>query len=201
MSRLPAKDRKLLERICDKQLTHLARPRLVSVVETCRAIEEERIPGAFLEIGCGLGGSSIMIAIAKYPKRPLRVYDEFESEETGKDAGDPRDLLEVVLANFKSFGVEPQAKSVTLVKGPPRETLRINKLVAFAHIDAGGYEPVMACLTRILPKLAPGGSIILDDYHDWGGCRDAADECLKGFEHQFAFDDSAGSRKLTKLAR
>jgi asparagine synthase (glutamine-hydrolysing) len=56
----------------------------------------------------------------------------------------------------------------------------------------------MACLTRVFPKLVCGGSIILDDYYDWGGCRKATDEYLSGVTGQYSLDDSAGSMKITR---
>jgi asparagine synthase (glutamine-hydrolysing) len=198
---VPAKDRKLLERIRDKNLTPLSRPRLVSALETCRSIEDDRIEGAFLEVGCGLGGLSILIASAKYPMRPFRVYDLFETPTKDAADGDREDLSKIILDNFKSFGVDPGSKCVTFIKGPLRETMKFRGPVAFAHVDVEGYDSVMTCLTRVIPKLSPGGGIILDDYHDRDDCREATDECLKGIEDQFTFDDSAGSMKLTKLAR
>jgi asparagine synthase (glutamine-hydrolysing) len=51
----------------------------------------------------------------------------------------------------------------------------IEQPVAFAHIDVDWYEPVLTSLKRIFPHLVVGGSIILDDYHDWGGCRKATE--------------------------
>lgn len=190
MSRIPAKDRKLLERICDKQLTHLPRPRVVSVVETCRSIEEARIQGSFLQAGCGLGGLAILISTAKYPVRPFRIYDDFAMAP-----------YEEVLNNLKAFGIDLRSKAVSIFKGQLRESMRIRGDVAFAHVDVEQYDPVMTCLSRIIPKLSSGGSIILEAYHDQDECRKAADECLKGIEGQFTFDDSAGSMRLTKIDR
>jgi hypothetical protein len=46
--------------------------------------------------------------------------------------------------------------------------------------------------------LVPGGSIILDDYHDWGGCRKAVDQFLAEMGDQVTQDDSAGSLTLTR---
>jgi asparagine synthase (glutamine-hydrolysing) len=77
--------------------------------------------------------------------------------------------------------------------------MHIDQPVAFAHVDVDWYEPVSTCLERIFPRLVEGGSIILDDYHDWGGCRKAADEYLRGIAGQFALDDSAGSMKIIRM--
>jgi asparagine synthase (glutamine-hydrolysing) len=57
----------------------------------------------------------------------------------------------------------------------------------------------LTSLERIFPNLVVGGSIILDDYHDWGGCRQATDEFLNRVNGQYTLDDSAGSMKITKV--
>ncbi|MCF8366081.1 MAG: TylF/MycF family methyltransferase [Bacteroidales bacterium] len=44
-----------------------------------------------------------------------------------------------------------------------------------------------------------GGSLILDDYHSWGGCRKATDEFFRNFVGQFSMDDSFGSMKVLKV--
>lgn len=87
---------------------------------------------------------------------------------------------------------------MSLVKGLVQETMKIDQPVAFAHIDVDWYDPVITCLERIFPNLVVGGSIILDDYHDWGGCRKATDEYLRRVAGQYVLDDSAGSMKITK---
>ena len=82
-----------------------------------------------------------------------------------------------------------------------QDTMNIQQPVAFAHIDVDWYEPVLTCLKRVFPKLVVGGSIILDDYHDWGGCRKAADEYLEGVPGNFSLDDAACSMIITSIKK
>ncbi len=35
---------------------------------------------------------------------------------------------------------------------------------SFVHVDVDLYEPTLACLEYFVPRLAPGGVIINDDY-------------------------------------
>ncbi len=56
-----------------------------------------------------------------------------------------------------------------------------------------------ACAATLFPRLVVGGSIILDDHLDWGGCRKAADEFLRGVTGQFELDDSARFRTITRV--
>lgn len=215
----------LITKILKAKLTYLSERKMESITKTCRAIEEQKLPGNFIEVGCALGGSAILIASLKNPVRPLSVYDVFgmippPSEEdtpdvharykdivggtsTGIDGdryyGYELDLYEKVKENFNKFGIELEKNNVSLVKGLIQETLTNDKPVAFAHIDVDWYEPVSVCLERIFPKLTIGGSIIIDDYHDWGGCKKAVDNYLKNVEGTFVIDDSARSMKITKL--
>ncbi len=76
----------------------------------------------------------------------------------------------------------------------------INQPVAFAHVDVDWYDPVMTSLERAFPNLVQGGSVILDDYHNWGGYRKATDEYLRSIIDRVIMDDSAGSMKITKIA-
>lgn len=225
LSKLSDSERKLISTIRAKKLTYLSEKKLASLVSTCASIEEACLPGIFVEAGCALGGSSILIASLKSVGRPLFVYDVFEMipPPTMEDTQDVHDryrtiveggsegiggdkyygyidnLFEVVQSNFKSFGIDCKERSVSLVKGMVQETMKIDQPVAFAHVDVDWYEPVMTCLTRVFPNLVVGGSIILDDYHSWGGCRKATDEFLREVVGQFVLDDSAGSMKVTKV--
>jgi hypothetical protein len=224
---VPAPDRALMSRIRGANLTYLSDRKLASLVNTARAIEEADLPGAFMEAGCALGGSAILLASVKSAQRPLEVYDVFgmippPTEEDTPDVheryrtivhgdsvgingdvyyGYQQDLYERVQANFKDFGIDLQRQSVSLIKGLVQDTLQPTAPVALAHVDVDWYEPVMTCLQRIYPRLVTGGSIILDDYHDWGGCRKATDEFLRGVTGSFTLDDRAGSLKITKADR
>lgn len=218
-------DRELISRIRSKNLTYLSDSKLTSLTNTCREIEESNLSGIFLEAGCALGGSTILIASLKRSERPLFTYDVFgmipppTSEDTqdvheryqliveGKSKGIGGDkyygyeenLYDIVQSNLTSFGIDCEKQCVSLVKGLLQDTMKIDRPVAFAHIDVDWYEPVKISLERIFPNLTLGGSIILDDYHDWGGCRKATDEYLQGINCKVVLDDTAGSMKITKV--
>ncbi len=134
---------------------------------------------------------------------PASIADlqAFMREGLGDDTyyGYQENLYDVVAGNFERFGINREKHSVSLVKGLVQDTLHPEGPIALAHIDVDWYEPVMVCLQRIFPRLVPGGSIVIDDYHDWGGCRKATDEYLRDVVGQFRLDDSAGSLKLSRV--
>lgn len=226
LSTLSPADRELISRIRSNKLTYLSDNKLAALVNTCRQIEANKLPGIFLEAGCALGGSTILIASLKRSDRPLLVYDVFgmipapttadtqdvhdryktirEGKSKGIDGdeyyGYQDNLYEVVQSNLKQFDINCEQRSVTLIKGLVQDRMTIDQPVALAHVDVDWYDPVMTCLTRIFPNLVLGGSIILDDYHDWGGCRKATDEYLQSVAGQCTLDDSAGSMKITRCS-
>jgi len=221
-----AAEQRLMARIRERKLTYLSDRKLASLVTTCRAIEENDLPGIFLEAGCALGGSAILLASTKRRTRPFNVYDVFgmippptqddtqdvheryqtivQGQSKGIDGdryyGYIEDLYEVVKANLASFDLDCETHSITLIKGLLQDTMVLDRPVAFAHVDVDWYDPVKTCLERVFPRLVAGGSIILDDYHDWGGCRKATDEYLRQVVGQFSLDDSAGSMRITRTA-
>jgi asparagine synthase (glutamine-hydrolysing) len=225
MSDFSSKERELISRIKAKKLTYLSNKKLASLVQTCQSIEEGNLSEVFLEAGCALGGSAILIASLKSFERPLFIYDVFGMipPPTKKDTQDVHDrykiivegksrgiggdkyygyeenLYEIVTSNLEDFGISCEERSVLLIKGLVQDTMNIDQSVAFAHVDVDWYEPVATCLQRVFPNLVVGGSIILDDYRAWGGCRKATDEYLRGVTGQFVLDDSAGSMKITKI--
>ena len=225
LSRLTSQERELIFRVRSQNLTYLTDKKLASLASSCRLIEDANLPGIFLEVGCALGGSAILIASLKRTERPLFIYDIFgmippptnkdtqnvhdryrtivegKSKGIGNDKyyGYVENLYEVVQSNLKSFGINCEEQSLSLIKGLIQETMNIDQPVAFAHVDVDWYEPVMTCLTRVFPNLIEGGSIILDDYYDWGGCRKATYEFLRRVTGQFVLDDSVGSMKITKV--
>jgi hypothetical protein len=218
-------ERELISRIRARNLTYLTDERLASIAGTCRSIEHANLPGIFVEAGCALGGSSILIASLKRPERPFFIYDVFgmippPTEEDTPDVhvryrtiaegksrgiggekyyGYQDNLYEIVQSNLREFGINLEEHAISLVKGLVQETMRIDEPVAFAHIDVDWYDPVMASLRQVFPNLVVGGSIILDDYHDWGGCKKATDEYLQEVAGQFTLDDAAGSMKITRV--
>lgn len=218
-------DLKLISQIRLQNLSYLSIKKLISIAEACYDLETEKIPGIFVEAGCALGGSSILIASLKDDSRTQYVYDVFdmipppsdedpsevheryneikkgESEGINGDLyyGYREDLLKIVKENLREFGIDREQQNVKLIKGLIEETMEIDSPVAFAHIDVDWYGPVKVCLQRLTPKLVTGGVLILDDYNDWGGCKKATDEYFEDKIENFIWDDSAGSLKITRI--
>jgi Macrocin-O-methyltransferase (TylF) len=195
-----------IARVRDERLTYLKPRHLRELAAVVLDVEARRLPGLVLEAGTALGGSAIVIARAKAPRRPMKVYDVFATipppgERDGPDvharyrtiaAGEARgpggetyygyrdDLYQEVVDSFTRLGLPPAEHDIELVPGLFEQTIELDEPVAFAHLDGDWYESTMTCLTRVAPLLVPGGRIVLDDYDKWSGCRAAVDEYFTG---------------------
>lgn len=191
-----------------------------------QAVQRTAHSGALIiEAGCARGGSSILMCAAKAPERPMRIYDVFDmlpppSEHDGEDmkaryadisTGNAvgldggryylyeDDLLAVVTNNFRRYGYPIEDNAVQLIKGKAQDTVAVNEPVAVANIDVDWYEPVTACLERIMPHLIAGGSVALRAYSDWSGCRKATDDYFaRAGREGLTFDTSAGHLLVTR---
>jgi len=187
-----------------RRLTFLQLSPLLDLRKRARELDDRAVPGIFLEAGCALGGSAILLTASKHRERRLQVYDVFglipppsdrdgedvqhrydrirsgEAEGLGGDVyyGYQSDLLQTVRSTFEELGYPCESNNVTLIEGLFEDTLRLDGPVALAHIDGDWYESVKVCLDRIWPELSIGGVMIIDDYDDWSGCRTAVDEFL-----------------------
>jgi O-methyltransferase len=211
--------RRVFRAVQERRLTYLSPSRLRSLIGLCRALEERSEPGMIVEAGCALGGSAIVLCATKRPARPIKVYDVFAmipppGERDGSDVHDryrvikegrseglggdlyygyQRDLLDVVAGNFSELGYPIAEHSVQLVRGLVQDTLEVDAPVVLAHIDVDWYDPVTTCLERIVPRLTPHGVIVIDDYGDWSGCRQAVDDYFAAIgRNAFVFDSSPG---------
>lgn len=201
-SGLPPQVEQTIARARTERLTYLKPANLRELAGIVRQLEEDGLPGLVIEAGAARGGSAIVLAAAKSPERPMRVYDVFgmipaPGEHDGADvheryakiaAGDARgvggdtyygyrdELYREVGESFARLGFPVEEHNVELIRGLFEDTIRLDEPVAFAHLDGDWYESTMTCLERIAPLLSPGGRIVLDDYYKWSGCRAAVDE-------------------------
>jgi hypothetical protein len=203
---LPPAVEQTIAKARDEHLTYLKPEHLRALAAVVLDVERAQMPGLIVEAGTARGGSAIVMAAAKAPGRPMKVYDVFgmippPGEEDGPDVheryakiasgeaqgvggdtyyGYRDDLYAEVTDSFTRLGVPAAEHNVELVQGLFEDTIDLDEPVAFAHLDGDWYESTMTCLTRIAPLLVRGGRIVLDDYYAWSGCRRAVDEYFTG---------------------
>lgn len=145
-----------------------------------------RLPGRWAECGVFQGYSALSLCLAARAVQPdfdgsgLHLVDSFEGLSPPGDedritdglsegaasappvfeAGFFRNDVEFVRATFAKFpGVEVHKGWIPAV---------LNELPdsqwSFVHIDVDLYEPTLGALEYFLPRLAPGGVVICDDY-------------------------------------
>jgi O-methyltransferase len=207
-------------------LSYLHDPQILQLISSVRATAPSG--GLIIEAGCARGGSAILMTAMKSRERPLRVYDVFDmipppSDQDGEDlkrrygeiaSGEAvglggtkyylyeKDLFEVVDNNFRRLGFPTEDHNVKLIKGKVQDTLVVNEPVALAHIDVDWFEPVTACLERIMPHLIVGGSVAIHAYLDWSSSRKAVDDYFaKAGRDGLVFDASASHLFITRVRR
>lgn len=203
----------MVRRVRRNSWTYLEASALRDLRDLVLKIEAQQLEGILVETGCALGGSAIVMASVKRPTRPLEIYDVFgtippPSERDGDDVheryqviregrsegiggqqyyGYQENLRQRVAEHFAEAGFPIEQHSVSLVKGLFEDTLHFTESIALAHIDCDWYESVMTSLQRIVPHLAVGGVLVIDDYYAWSGCQKAVDDFFADKRADFSF--------------
>ncbi len=146
--------------------------------------------GSFVECGVARGGCTTLMAHLARGRRPVWGFDSFEGMPplTAEDEGSgekwvghrcsgPEGLREAQ-ATLRRFHAD--RGPVTLVPGWFEDTLpdHVERLapIAVLRLDNDWYQSTRFCLEQLYPAVAPGGVVLIDDYHTFTGCRKAVDE-------------------------
>jgi O-methyltransferase len=132
------------------------------------------LEGDYVECGVNRGGYSRAVAhyvdLAEQPKK-LWLLDTFEGlvaeqltpEERARgvlEAARYPDCYDEVRATFAPF------PNVELIKGPVPDTLArvTSETISYLSIDMNCAAPEIAAAEHFWPRLAPGATVVLDDY-------------------------------------
>jgi hypothetical protein len=121
-------------------------------------VEDDAVPGAFVDCGVWNGGSTILMALGA-TGRELWAFDSFEGLPTPTEVDGER--LHVRAGWFQDTLAQAAAEV-----GP----------IALLHCDGDWYESVRLTLDVFYPLVSPGGYIVIDDYGIWPGAKHATDE-------------------------
>lgn len=202
--------RELWDKVSPYTMTSQAR--VANLERAVRYVVANNIDGDFVECGVGAGGSMMAIAFTlrtlQIEDRRLLLYDTFEgmARPTAEDIsilGKPATRkyerktkdgectwhnfpLEDVQANMAR--TQYPSDAIFFHKGLVQDTLPLNdsRAIALLRLDTNLYESTVVECAQLIPKLKPGGVLIIDDYFRWLGQQKAVDEYL----------ESAGSRML-----
>lgn len=176
-----------------------------------RAIENvatQGLVGDIVECGVWRGGNLILAGLLRERLNltaEIWGYDTFEgmSAPTVRDRkhkdiklaqerfdelqrGDHNEWCYATIGEVRdNFAREAGPVPLRLVKGKVEETLRdaanLPERISVLRLDTDWYESTKAELAILYPRLVDGGVLIIDDYGEWAGAKQAVDEY---FAHQ-----------------
>ena len=155
-------------------------------------------PGCIVECGVWRGGMSAGIAEVLGPSREYILFDSFEGLPPAREEVDGAWVMAwqsdttspIYFNNCKAEEEEAAAAmklsgatSFSLKKGWFKDTLpgyKPPREIAILRLDGDLYDSTRVCLENLYPHVAPGGIVIVDDYHNWDGCALAVNEYVTG---------------------
>lgn len=175
------------------EYTMLPARALHSNVELARMVRD--VDGIVVECGVWRGGAIASIAEVLGPNRSYFLFDSFEglppaAEIDGASAAAWQ--ADTTSANyFDNCAAEEQwardamaragVADPTLVRGWFEDTVPqwvAPAPIALLRLDGDWYSSTKVCLDALIPQMAPGGLVLIDDYQAWDGCARAVNEFL-----------------------
>ena len=187
-----------------KAYTMAPAERIFTLVRAVEYIVENSIPGDFVECGTWKGGCAMTMLRVLMRQgvldREAYFYDLFggawpkptEWDRTqGMDAKEMGALLTDEEHALMDYTMDEVRQNI-LQTGYPEERLHIipgdirrtvpaemPEEIALLRLDTDYYESTLHELVHMYPRLSSGGVLIIDDYGDWDGARQATDEYIK----------------------
>lgn len=180
--------------------------RLLNTCELAEQLERDGRDGAFVECGVWRGGVAALMALVARKAgggRKTHLFDSFEGlprptvqdaedfktwggdevASTGDAALEPIGVYAASLEDVSTFLFEQlhlDRTQVLLHKGWFQHTLPAARPevgpIALLRIDADWYSSVKECLDTLYDNVIDGGYVILDDFGEYPGCRQAFEE-------------------------
>ena len=175
--------------------------RLNALILATRYVSRYGIPGDVVECGVWRGGSMQAVALtllaATENTRDLYLFDTYEGmpppgeEDKRRDGASAADLLKTAhrgagiwaVATLEDVraGLEQipyPTERIHFVKGLVQDTVPVQapERIAILRLDTDWYASTRHELEHLFPLLQPGGILVIDDYGDWQGARQAVDE-------------------------
>ena len=188
-----------------REYTMTSPERVAALCSAVTHIVRDNVPGDIVECGVWRGGS--MLAAARTllahgdSERSLWLYDTFEgmpaptdADVRGPDGAPASQLLADSSRDSDLWAVSPldDAQHVMALSGYPLERVRyvvgrvedtlpgtIPDSIALLRLDTDWYESTRHELLHLVPRISPGGVLIIDDYGFWKGARRAVDEYIE----------------------
>ncbi|MBF6299083.1 class I SAM-dependent methyltransferase [Nocardia amamiensis] len=175
--------------------------RLSHLYTMLSAVLEYGIDGAIVELGCNAGHTAAFLQLincdhsrnSSVAPRELHVYDSFE----GLPRPGPNDryfaqgAMATTVDELRAVFEYWAAPLPVIHAGWFRDTITdtMPSEIAFAYLDGDFYDSIRESLEAVVPRLSPGGVLIVDDYCDRTQTPRAWD-CLPGVKD--ACDDYFG---------
>jgi hypothetical protein len=149
------------------------------------SVIKNNIPGAIVETGCWKGGVGAYMAQFG---RQTWLFDSFEGlpemNEKDSEITGPKGLAlyektgyiavpEQMARNIaEKLGTQPH-----IIKGWFKDTLPRYKNeigpISILRLDGDTYDSTIQALESLYDSVSAGGIVVVDDYYDFSGCRDA----------------------------
>jgi O-methyltransferase len=146
------------------------------ILSELEKVLQNNIAGAIVEFGCYSGTTSLFIRRlldTRHDGREFHVYDSFAGlpPKLAQDASPAGAQfqggeLSVSRKDFNREFQKARLQPPTIHKGWFSDLTEadVPEKIAFAFLDGDFYESIRDSLKLVLPKLQPGGTIVIDDY-------------------------------------
>jgi O-methyltransferase len=180
---------------------------MYAMYEAACHVTREDIPGDFVECGVWKGGSSMIAALTfarlNAAHRKMYLYDTFagmpDKDKRDEDSGSGPFQIAMGITTFLRGGhsgifyasVEEVKKNMESTGYPQELILLVRGLIentvpgiapeqiALLHLDSDLYQSTYHELAHLYPRLSRGGVLIIDDYENWKGSREATDQYFR----------------------
>lgn len=172
--------------------------RIYALYKAVQYLSAANVPGDIVECGVWRGGSMMCAALTLLAtgndQRRLVLFDTFTGMTTpgaedidfeGQRANDLMEqhedvrcaaTLDEVRDNMRSTGYPEHL--INYVRGRVEDTVPAHAppAIALLRLDTDWYSSTRHELEHLVPRMAKGGVLIVDDYGHWNGARRAVDE-------------------------